>query len=129
VWTVKLLGVGGMKCTQWHSGAQRNVLPLNTVSTNDLKASMTDKWNMSMEYFWNNSERVKTNFLRQEVVPESHYPPHTPYRVPWLSRIEAGGITLELCRIHMHIFLIQKQHGPSNTPHCFCVGHMSHVRK
>jgi hypothetical protein len=47
---------------------------------------MTHKWNMSEEYWWNNSDRVKQNFLGQETVPESHYPPQTPHRVPWLAR-------------------------------------------
>jgi len=51
------------------------MLSFNKVSTNDLRASMTDKRNLSMEYFWNNSERVKPNFLGQEIVIESHYPP------------------------------------------------------
>jgi hypothetical protein len=58
---------------------------------------MTDKWNMSMEYLWNNSDSVKPMFLGKETVPELHYPPQTPYRVPWLARREAGDITLEFC--------------------------------
>jgi hypothetical protein len=106
---------------------QRNILPFSKASTNDLRASMTDRWNMSMEYFWNNSERVKPNFLGQEMVPESHYPPQIPYRVSWLARREVGGITLALCRNQTHIFLIQKQHGPSKyttlvlrQPHVAC---------
>jgi len=53
-------------------------LSFSTVSTNDLKASMTDKWNMSTEYRWNNSEKVKPTFLGKEIVPESHihHKPH-----------------------------------------------------
>jgi len=39
---------------------------------------MTDKWNMSTEYRWNNSEKVKPTFLGKEIVPESHihHKPH-----------------------------------------------------
>jgi len=59
---------------------------------------MTDKWNMSMEYWCNNSDSVKEIFLGKETNPESHYPLQTPYRVPWLARREAEDITLELCR-------------------------------
>ena len=52
----------------------------------------------NISYHYHNSERVKPIFLGQYTVPESHYSPQTPYRVPWLARREAGDITLELCR-------------------------------
>jgi hypothetical protein len=46
-----------------------------------------------MEYWWNDSDWVKPNLLGQEILPESHYPPPTPYGVPWPTKREAGNIT------------------------------------